>query len=147
MEMNGGSSVPYLVCTPCVPLFCTLFNRGGNRRAFRLPGAGVDHFHCTVEPSAGHIRCRRKPEFPRTSRPIPISGSPSSRYDWTTGAPHDGNEWKKYRVVPCAHPSRTLLMLILTGLEAKNRLAFQGRRGIASVVRWNLRPVIFGVEL
>ena len=22
------------------PLFCTLFNRGGNRRAFRLPGAG-----------------------------------------------------------------------------------------------------------
>ena len=21
MEMNGGSSAPYLVCTPCVPLF------------------------------------------------------------------------------------------------------------------------------
>ena len=28
--MNGGSSAPYLACTPCVPLFCTLFNRGGN---------------------------------------------------------------------------------------------------------------------
>ena len=40
-----------------VPLFCTLFNRGGNRRAFRLPGAGGDHFHCAVEPSPGHIRC------------------------------------------------------------------------------------------
>ena len=40
MDMIGGSSVPYLACTPCVPLFCTLFNRGGNRRAFRLPGAG-----------------------------------------------------------------------------------------------------------
>ena len=37
-------------------------------------------------------------------------------------------------------------MVILTGLEAKGLLAFQGRRGIASVVRWNLRPVVFGVD-
>ena len=44
MEMNGGSSAPYLACTPCVPLFCTLFNRGGNRRAFRLPGASGGSF-------------------------------------------------------------------------------------------------------
>ena len=29
--------------TPCVPLFCTLFKRGGSRRAFRLPGEGGDH--------------------------------------------------------------------------------------------------------
>ena len=28
-EMNGGSSALYLACTPYVPLFCTLFNRGG----------------------------------------------------------------------------------------------------------------------
>ena len=60
MEMNGGSSAPYLACAPCVPLFCALFYRGGNRRAFRLPGAGGDHFHCTVEPSPGHIRCRKR---------------------------------------------------------------------------------------
>ena len=58
MEMIGGSSVSYLAPTPCVPLFCTLFNKGGNRRTFRLPGEGGDHFHCTVEPSPGHIRCR-----------------------------------------------------------------------------------------
>ena len=58
MEMNGGSSAPYLARTPCVPLFCTLFRMGGNRRVFRLPGAGGDHFHCAVEPSPGHIRCR-----------------------------------------------------------------------------------------
>ena len=61
LEMIGGSSAPHLARTPCVPLFCTLFSRGGNRRAFRLPGAGGDHFHCTVEPSAGHIRCRYDP--------------------------------------------------------------------------------------
>ena len=60
MEMNGGSSALYLACTPCVPLFCTLIHRGGNRRAFRLRGAGGDHFHCTVEPLPGHIRCRMK---------------------------------------------------------------------------------------
>ena len=51
MEMIGGSSASYLARTPRVPLFSTLFNRGGNRRAFRLPGAGGDHCQCTVEPS------------------------------------------------------------------------------------------------
>ena len=50
MEMNGGSSASYLARTPCVPLFSTLFNTDGNRRAFRLSGEGGDHFHCTVEP-------------------------------------------------------------------------------------------------
>ena len=38
-------------------------------------------------------------------------------------------------------------MHILIGLEAKGLLAFQGRRGIKSVVRGNLRPVIFGVGI
>ena len=57
-EMNGGSSASYLARTPCVPLFCALVSKGGSRRAFRLPGEGGDHFHCAVEPSPGHIRCR-----------------------------------------------------------------------------------------
>ena len=59
MEMNGGSSAPYLACTLCVPLFCTLFNR----------------------------------------------------------------------------------------MEREELLDYQGRAGIISIVRWNLRPVIFGVEI
>ena len=61
MEMIGGSSAPYLARTPCVPLFCTSFNRVGNKERVRLP-------------------------------------------------------------------------------------ATRGGRGIISIVRWNLRPVIFGVE-
>ena len=44
MEMIGGSSASYLARTPCVPLLSTLFNRGGNRRAFRLSGAGGGSF-------------------------------------------------------------------------------------------------------
>ena len=40
IEMIGGSSAPYLARTPCVPLFCTSFNRDGNKERFRLPGAG-----------------------------------------------------------------------------------------------------------
>ena len=44
MEMIGGSSAPYLAHTPCVPLFCTSFNRVGNKERFRLPGAGGGSF-------------------------------------------------------------------------------------------------------
>ena len=44
MEMIGGSSAQYLACTPCVSWFCTLFNRSGNRSAFRLSGAGGGSF-------------------------------------------------------------------------------------------------------
>ena len=44
MEMIGGSSAPYLTRTPCVPLFCTSFNRVGNKERFRLPGAGGGSF-------------------------------------------------------------------------------------------------------
>ena len=39
-----------------------------------------------------------------------------------------------------------VFLLISVGLEAKGLLDFQGRRGITSIVRWNLRPVIFGVD-
>ena len=42
--MIGGSSAPYLARTPCVPLFCTSFNRLGNKERFRLPGAGGGSF-------------------------------------------------------------------------------------------------------
>ena len=44
METIGGSSARHLARTPCVPLFCTSFNRGGNRGAFRLQGAGGGSF-------------------------------------------------------------------------------------------------------
>ena len=59
MEMTGGSSASYLTRTPCVPLFCTLLNRDGNKGVFILPGEGGDHFHCAVEPSPGHTRRRK----------------------------------------------------------------------------------------
>ena len=68
--MNGGSSVSYLARTPCVPLFCTLSNRGGNRRAFGLPGEGGDHFHCAEEPSPGHFQCRYISWVPRRTHKL-----------------------------------------------------------------------------
>ena len=55
-EWRKFRAVPRLY--PLRSLVCTLFNKGGSRGALRLPGAGGDHFHCTVEPSPGHIRCR-----------------------------------------------------------------------------------------
>ena len=45
------------------PFLCTWFNRGGSRRAFRLPGEGGDHIYCTVEPLPGHSRCRKMRNF------------------------------------------------------------------------------------
>ena len=56
-EWRKFRAVPRLY--PLHSLVCTLFNKGGSRRAFRLPGAGGDHFHCAVEPSPGHIRCQQ----------------------------------------------------------------------------------------
>ena len=32
------------------------------------------------------------------------------------------------------------------GVETEGLLDYQGRAGMISIVRWNLRPVIFGVE-
>ena len=42
-------------------------------------------------------------------------------------------------------PRVPFFMLILKSLEATGFLAFQGQHGIASIVRWNLRPVICSV--
>ena len=44
-------------------------------------------------------------------------------------------------------PRDPLFMLILAvGLKAKRLLDVQGQRGITSVLRWNLRLVIFSVD-
>ena len=52
---NGNDRRKFCVVPRLHPLrSLLLFNRGGNRRAFRLPGAGGDHFHCAVEPSRSH---------------------------------------------------------------------------------------------
>ena len=59
MEMNGGSSAPYLALTPCVPLFVHCLIRVETEGLLDYQGRAGDHFHCTVEPSPGHIRCRK----------------------------------------------------------------------------------------
>ena len=48
------------------------------------------------------------------------------RYDWTTGEPRDGNEWKKCRVVPRAHTSRTLLYAYFKRSGSKGPFSFPG---------------------
>ena len=50
---------------------------------------------------------------------------------------------RRTSLAPLASPC---FILRLLGLEAEGLLAFQGRAGITSIVRWNLRPVIFRVE-
>ena len=43
-------------------------------------------------------------------------------------------------------PCVPLFVHCLTRVEAEGLLDYQGRAGIISTVRWDLRPVIFGVE-
>ena len=50
-EWRKLRAVPRLY--PLRSLVCTLFNKGGSRGAFRLQGAGGDHFDCTVEVHRG----------------------------------------------------------------------------------------------
>ena len=62
--------------------------------------------------------------------------------------PDNGNEWRKFRegylaCTPCV-PS---FVHCLIRVEAEGLLDYEGRAGIISIVRWNLRPVIFGVEV
>ena len=50
---------------------------------------------------------------------------------------------RRTSAVPLAFPC---FVLCLVRVEAEGLLDYQGRAGIISIVRWNLRPVIFGVE-
>ena len=59
---------------PLRPLVLYFFVfRGGNRRTFRLPGEGGDHFHCTVEPSPGHIQCRSRTDVCRVKNTMNLA--------------------------------------------------------------------------
>ena len=60
MEMNGESSAPYLARTPCVPLFVHCLKRVETEGLLDYQGWAGIIFHCTVEPSPGHIRCRKE---------------------------------------------------------------------------------------
>ena len=53
----------------------------------------------------------------------------------------NGNDWRKFRVVPRSHSLRPLILyLVLIG-------HFQRRAGIISIMQWNLRSVISEVDL
>ena len=63
VEMNGGSSALYLARTPCrkglaFPCFLHCLIGVETEGLLDYQGRAGDHFHCTVEPSPGHIRCR-----------------------------------------------------------------------------------------
>ena len=46
-----------------------------------------------------------------------------AQYDWTTGVPDNGNEWRKFRAVPRMHPLRPLFCTLFK--KSGNRRAFR----------------------
>ena len=76
-----------------------------------------------------------------------LAGRIHAQYDWTTGVPNNGNAWRKIHVVPRSHPlASPCSVLRFLGVETEGLLDCRGGAGIISIVRWNLRPVIFGVD-
>ena len=57
----------------------------------------------------------------------------------------NGNEWGKFRVVPRSHLCFSCFVFCFLRVEREELFDYQGRAGIISIVRWILRPVIFGV--
>ena len=51
---------------------------------------------------------------------------------------------RRTSLVPLALPC---FVLCLIGVETEELLDYQGRAGIMCIARWNLRPVIFGVDI
>ena len=51
---------------------------------------------------------------------------------------------RRTSLAPLASP---YFVLCVIGVETEGLLEYQGRAGIMSIVRWNLRPVIFGVDV
>ena len=123
MEMNGGSSAPHLARTP-----------------FRNQEKGVLAKGFSAESSV-------TPKETKNTRGI----GPSSAFGTHSATAKRGVHFRKNPLqktlfswfLTLAFPC---FVLCLLGVETGGLLDYQGWAGIISIVRWNLRPVIFGVE-
>ena len=137
-EMIGASSVSYLARTPCVPLFSILFNTGGNRswpvftRPFFLfaPFAG----HPSSFPFSAYFRHFFALE--KCSVQCSVEQRAQCRA-WRGAVPG----W-----ISPQSSGRKFLPEICMKKGQEELWYYQGRVGIISIVRRDLRPVIFGVN-
>ena len=52
-----------------------------------------------------------------------------AQYDWTTGVPDNGNEWRKFRAVPCLYPLRALVCTLFNKGGKRRALRLRGAGG------------------
>ena len=70
-----------------------------------------------------------------------------AQYGWTDRGARQWKLRRKFRIAPRLHPLHPLVLYYcFKGVETEGILDYQGRARIISIVRWNLRPVIFGVK-
>ena len=60
--------------------------------------------------------------------------------------PDNGYEWRKFRVALRLHPCVPLFSALFNRGGNRRACRLPGEEGILSIVRGNLRPVIFGVD-
>ena len=102
----------------------------------RLAGQGSNVYVLCGEPKEHkHFRPGTRPFMCQNFSGTGIAGRPGHRTMEMIG--------RRTALYLVHTPRISFFVLALIGLEAKGLLAVQERRGIASVVRWNLRPVIF----
>ena len=90
------------------------------------PNSWVECFDPVLPSKRGPLK-----NSPSTSSPFKIQprnrANIGDRYDWTTGVPDNGNDRRKFRVVPRSHPLRPLVLHLFN--RGGNRRAFRLPRG------------------
>ena len=136
----------YLACTPCVPLFSSGTNFCTRDFAPPRPEFGPEFWETNFgRPNFGpeflgrvlwpYFFQEKRPPRKFTVEKFTSQNSPSKI--------QPRNRAKKTSHCTCAGPFGPCFLI---GLEAEGVLDYQGRAGIISIVRWNLRPVIFDVN-
>ena len=124
---------------PLRSLFCTLFNRGGNRRS-RTKNQPKEEVFGTDVPrtSGGH-----SPGYPG---PKLRSGHSKSWKKQAFGRGHSSPEGADVHDPKGLPKTSVKKNFGLNFRSLEGLLDYKGRAGIISIVRWNLRPVIFGAD-
>ena len=126
MEMIGGSSAPYLVCTPCVPLFGTSFNSQKNSRRLELSiSKNTPHGRLGQGPGSVDPRFAAGLPFPVPEIPEFVAFRDSGTFFQQFSRDFPG----VFLGNPQTHPtnSHSLLEFSGIGVETEGPLDYQGR--------------------
>ena len=89
---------------------CYRYNPGGHLKKGR--SSAQEKCRKSASESAGPKRgvSRKVPKKVLRVLGLCRGSTVHAQYDWTTGVPDNGNDWRKFRAVPRSHPLRSLVL-------------------------------------